>query len=75
MTHAWRKAAIALLTMVLIVALAAPAMAAKKKSRKSDDPMKGRISIGGTVGGGGGTGETLAFVAQLSLTYWFNKYL
>ncbi|MCZ7583245.1 MAG: hypothetical protein M5R36_07865 [Deltaproteobacteria bacterium] len=65
------------MTMLMVIAmmislLAAPASAAKKK-RRSEDPWKGRVAVGLRLGGAFGGGS--AFVGQLSLTYWWVKYV
>jgi outer membrane protein W len=64
------KAVIVLLVMVSFALLSSTVHAAKPVT----DPWQGRVGIGLGVGGGFGAGGS-AFQAQLSVTYWFIKYL
>ncbi len=69
-----RSRLVLILSALLMLALVAgPAAAAKKKIKKGHDPWKGRVAIGARLGGG--IGEYSSFIGQLSITYWWVKYV
>ena len=75
-----------ILSLVMLFALTLDAQAKKKTGSKkseskkssssysSEDPFKGRIGIGFSLGGTSGTGGT-GFSGAVGLTYYFIKYL